>query len=294
MFGLMMSQLSQGKALSQSQSMSQKPKQFFSAWDAKKKRDFIQKQHQKRDASITASTTPTIAAALKKRTTRTFSAVNTTIDSSAADSTNTATSIGAADYSFAPRESYLVNATLTPSAAAASAATATPTSGASGHYIAIRDTSSIVQLSANTDGNIYLTPYPGASPGTAFLSTGSVVTIDDESRSFHYYPDTMAAYGVSRLRLSTTANATVDSQIITLIPTHSPLGPIYTAIDTLGHMFLFAWCNAPDWPGAKVFLIKDSTGPQMLQSSEIQWVVTGNKVTKCAPLLLTSGEQPLI
>lgn len=185
--------------------------------------------------------------------------------------------------------SMLANATLAPSPAAASA-----TASSNSNYIAIRDTTSTVQLAANPDGNLYLTSYPGSSPGTEFLSTSSIVTNDDEGRSFHYHPAVMSAYGVSRLRLSNTSNATADSQILTLVPVSSGLGTIYTAVDTLGGMFLFAWCNAADWIGAKVFLIRDANGTQTLVSREVQWMVTGDEVTVCRPLLLTSGEKPVV
>lgn len=107
----------------------------------------------------------------------------------------------------------------------------------------------------------------------------------------------MDAYGVSRLRLSTTADAPIGSQLLTLVPVASSVGTIYTAVDTLGNPFLFAWCNvenSADWPGAKVFLMADSTGTATLQSDGVRWIVTGEEIALCAPLILTSGETPLV
>lgn len=183
----------------------------------------------------------------------------------------------------------LANATVVSSSAATSA-TASPNN----KYINLRDTTSSVQLAANTDGNIYLAPFPGNSPGTSFISTSSIITNDDSGRSFHYYPDTMAAYGVSRIRLSTTGLAPIGSQLLTLVPVTSGVGTIYMAVDTQGAVFLLAWCNSVDWLGAKVFIIKDATGVQTLETDGVQWIVTGDEVTKCAPLLITSRESPLI
>ncbi|CZR56100.1 uncharacterized protein PAC_05988 [Phialocephala subalpina] len=154
--------------------------------------------------------------------------------------------------------SMFANATLASSPAAPST-----TASSNSHCITIRDTTSTVHLAASSDGNLYLTSYPESSPGTSLLSIFSTITNDDEGRSFHYHPAVMSAYGKSHLRLSTTGDATADSRILTLVPVSSGLGTIHTAaVDTVGGMFLFAWCNAPDWIGAKVLLIRDANRTQ--------------------------------
>ncbi|KAL2214667.1 hypothetical protein CC79DRAFT_1328555 [Sarocladium strictum] len=83
--------------------------------------------------------------------------------------------------------------------------------------------------------------------------------------------------------------------MITLIPFATEAGPAYGATDTQGNVFVLAWCSAPKWPGSKVFLAQDfENGLPTLLGGEVQWIVTGNNVTQCNPLLLTSGAKPLI
>jgi hypothetical protein len=261
-----------------------------SAYNSKKKRDISGTNLE----TITSAPAAVQTAALKKRT-ATFNPVSTTSDAAAADITNAATSIGAADYSFAPFASMLVNATKVATSAAAVATGNASALSPTGNYVSLHDTTGLVQLAAHDDGNLYLTSYPGVLPGTSFLSTSSIITNDEQGRSFHYYPATMGAYNVSRIRMSSTAKAPNGAQLLTLVPVTSGVGTIYTAMDTQGNTFLLAWCNALGYSGAKVFLMQaGADGPTILKSREVQWVVTGDEVSQCAPLLLTSGEKPII
>lgn len=261
-----------------------------SAYNSKKKRDVLDSTLE----TIPSAPAAVQTATLKKRT-ASFSPVTTTSDAAAADVTNAATSIGAADYSFAPFASMLVNATKVATSAVAVATGNASALSSTGNYISLHDTTGQAQLAAHDDGNLYLTSYPGAAPGAAFLSTSSIVTNDEQGRSFHYYPATMGAYNVSRIRMSNTAEAPNGAQLLTLVPVSSGVGTIYSAIDTQGNVFLLAWCNAPGYSGAKVFLMNaGADGPAILKSREVQWVVTGDEVSLCAPLLLTSEEEPII
>lgn len=132
-----------------------------------------------------------------------------------------------------------------------------------------------------------------------FYSSGSVIVQDESKRTFHYYPDTMSTYGVSRIRVADLADTPLTSQLVTLVPVSVSTGDslasvVYTAADTLGNTFFLAWCNAADWLGAKVFLVKDyGDSISTLASSEVQWIVTGDEVTMCDPLLLTSPAAPI-
>jgi hypothetical protein len=163
----------------------------------------------------------------------------------------------------------------------------------------LADLTGRVQLSSHDDGNLYLAPNGGSSgvpePGTSFFSEESVVIMDEGQRMFHYHPDTIGKYGVSRIRVSTIGDAPISSRMLTLIPFATEAGPAYGAIDTEGNVFVLAWCSAPKWPGSKVFLAQDyENGLPTLLSGEVQWIVTGNNVTQCNPLLLTSGAKPLV
>lgn len=75
---------------------------------------------------------------------------------------------------------------------------------------------------------------------------------------FHYHPDTMSTYGVSRLRASEVSDTPLGAQLFTLVPVATPEGVVaYVAADTDGHNDLLAWCSAPRWQGSKVFLVSD-------------------------------------
>jgi hypothetical protein len=145
-------------------------------------------------------------------------------------------------------------------------------------------------LAAAEDGNFYMVPKDDvSSPGTLFYSDNSVAYKDEGDRMFHYYPDTMALYGISRLRVSQVMDTPLNAQLITLVPVATNNGTAYVAADTDGHNYLLAWCTAPRWDGSKIFLVNDYThGLPTLLSGEVQWIVTGNNVTECNPLVLTS------
>lgn len=262
---------------------------YPSAYYSKKKREISGRNQE----TITSAPAAVQTEALKKRTV-TFEPVTTTSDAAATDVTNVAKSIGAADYSYPPLSSMLANATNIATSAVPTA-TGDASALSTGNYISLHDTTGLVQLAAHDDGNLYLASYPGVLPGVSFLSTSSIVTKDEQGRSFHYYPDTMAAYNVSRIRMSNTGETPIGAQLLTLVPVTSGPGTVYVAIDTQGNTFLLAWCNAPDYSGAKVFLMSpEADGPTILQSTDVQWVVTGDPVSLCAPLLLTSGEAPIM
>lgn len=146
------------------------------------------------------------------------------------------------------------------------------------------------RLAVAEDGNFYMISNTGGnSPGTQFLSEDSIAYKDEAERMFHYYPNTMSVYGVSRLRAAQALDTPLGAQLVTLVPVTVPEGVAYVAADTDGHNFLLAWCTAPRWQGSKVFLVSDyEKGLQTLLSGEVQWIVTGNNVTECDPLVLTS------
>ncbi|OJJ45109.1 hypothetical protein ASPZODRAFT_144413 [Penicilliopsis zonata CBS 506.65] len=202
-----------------------------------------------------------------------------------ADPTAVASLIGPCNYDFPASSVLMASATVGSYPMLPTSGATTDTDG----YTQLPDLSGTVQLAAADDGNLYLSPYPGTEPETLFFSKGSVILQDTSSRSFHYYPDTMDAYGVSRLRIADLADTPLTAQLITLVPFSTSAGTAYAALDTLGQVFVLSWCNAADWLGAKVFLTRDySTTLETLASADVQWIVTGDEVTECYPLLLTS------
>ncbi|EME48461.1 hypothetical protein DOTSEDRAFT_76094 [Dothistroma septosporum NZE10] len=208
--------------------------------------------------------------------------------------TATAVLLGPADYNFPAFSLVMASATL------GAVGLAAPTSGASASSIAapftgwssLTEINGAAHLAAADDGNLYLSAGTSSSPlpGTQFYSDKSIAFKDEQNRMFHYYPDTMNAYGVSRLRLSTVMDTPLTAQLITLVPVDTPSGVAYVAADTANNNYFLTTCIAPHWQGSKVFLVKDlDSGPTELLSGQVQWIVTGNNVTACDSLVLTSA-----
>lgn len=202
--------------------------------------------------------------------------------------TATAILLGPADYDFPPFSKVMASATLgVVGAAAPTAGAGLPFTG----WSSLANINGADRLAAADDGNLYLSANSATPlPGTQFYSEKSIAFKDEQNRMFHYYPDTMNAYGVSRIRLSSVLDTPLTAQLITLVPVNTPSGAAYVAADTANHNFFLTECTAPHWQGSKVFLVKDlQTGPTTLLSGDVQWIVTGNNVTECNPLVLTSA-----
>ncbi|KAG9519860.1 hypothetical protein KCU93_g7884, partial [Aureobasidium melanogenum] len=207
----------------------------------------------------------------------------------AAVPTATAVFIGENKYKFPTFEDIMKSATVGVAGAVPTAGSGEPFTGWT--TLSNLDTRQKSSLAAAEDGNFYMVGSTGGiSPGTQFYSENSIAFKDESERMFHYYPDTMSAYGVSRLRASQVLDTPLGAQLITLVPVSTPEGVVaYVAADTDGHNYLLAWCTAPRWQGSKVFLVSDyEKGLQTLLSGDVQWIVTGNNVTECDPLVLTS------
>ncbi|THZ71333.1 hypothetical protein D6C85_05357 [Aureobasidium pullulans] len=207
----------------------------------------------------------------------------------AAVPTATAVFIGENKYVFPAFEDIMKSATVGVAGAAPTGGSGEPFTGWT--TMSNLDTRQASSLAAAEDGNFYMVGNTGgASPGTKFYSEDSVAFKDESERMFHYYPNTMSTYGVSRLRAAQVLDTPLGAQLVTLVPVSTPDGvTAYVAADTDGHNYLLAWCTAPRWQGSKVFLVSDyEKGLETLLSGDVQWIVTGNNVTECDPLVLTS------
>lgn len=207
----------------------------------------------------------------------------------AAVPTATAVFIGENKYVFPAFEDIMKSATVGVAGAAPTGGSGEPFTGWT--TLSNLDTRQASSLAAAEDGNFYMVGNTGsASPGTKFYSEDSIAFKDESERMFHYYPNTMSTYGVSRLRAAQVLDTPLGAQLVTLVPVSTPDGvTAYVAADTDGHNYLLAWCTAPRWQGSKVFLVSDyEKGLETLLSGDVQWIVTGNNVTECDPLVLTS------
>jgi len=159
------------------------------------------------------------------------------------------------------------------------------------------DTTNTYVLSSDDSGNMYLDSAAAGPSGdsTFALDTGLVVG-DESDRFLHYYPDVMAAFNVSRIRLSTQDAVPVTSDIITLAPldgdSENSAVSVYIAVDSKGDYFYPVTCNIEGQP-SKVFIVADPVkGLETLLLEELRYIVTGGIVQECfyIPFMAGSGD----
>lgn len=169
-------------------------------------------------------------------------------------------------------------------------------------YATILDQTQQYALTSDEDGNLRL----DSANATANNETAAAVTwavyqniigADANERVLHYYPDTMAAFGVSRLRIGDAHQLPKTSDMVTFAPLNvdgdATTSGVYVAFDSKGDMFYPVACNfANDRKPAKLFLASNSTtGPATLEANgDLRYIVSGGDVTKCSFIaLIASG-----
>ncbi|MCJ1293932.1 hypothetical protein MMC34_005489 [Xylographa carneopallida] len=161
----------------------------------------------------------------------------------------------------------------------------------------IVDTTNTYILSSDDSGNIYLDSAAAEPSGDSTFALDAGLVVGDESDRFlHYYPDVMAAFNVSRIRLSTQDAVPVTSDIITLAPldgdSENSAVSVYIAVDSKGNYFYPVTCNIEGQP-SKVFIVADPVkGLETLLLEELRYIVTGGVVQECfyIPFMAGSGD----
>ncbi|ORX34861.1 hypothetical protein BD324DRAFT_140973 [Kockovaella imperatae] len=158
-------------------------------------------------------------------------------------------------------------------------------------YIALLDSTGKYNLAEFTDGNFYMIE---SDPDNVFTyaSSDNLVFGDGEGDVFFYYPDEMAALGVSRFRQNDLKHIPLGADLITLAPINfdkkASTPGIYLGFDTSGNAFYPVICEMSGL-SPKIFLVKDlKTGPTTLTDPALQYVVTGGVVEVCNVLALAS------
>ena len=137
-------------------------------------------------------------------------------------------------------------------------------------------------------GNVYVAD-PGQ--GSLFAIKDGIMIGDVSGSCFHYYPDVMERYGVSRLRFANQTMIPKDANYVGLMgvtidtksnSTSTPAtAAAYAAFDTKQNAFLLATCNIQG-QNSKLFLARDAdTGLRVLQNETLRWTVTGGVVQDC-------------
>ncbi|GIZ47160.1 hypothetical protein CKM354_001025900 [Cercospora kikuchii] len=160
----------------------------------------------------------------------------------------------------------------------------------------LRDVSDKVNLIAGDDGSLYL----GSQNTTSSLfAQGLNIVYGADKRYLAWHPDTMGAYGISRLRLVDEGTALFGQLSATLVPVRAAqrnvylvLGAPYLLSET--NFYSLAWCNSPLYKGSKIFMVRNfDDAMQRLKSPEVQWIVTGAEISECGPLILKHDLPPL-
>lgn len=163
-------------------------------------------------------------------------------------------------------------------------------------WVYINDQSRTWSLTADpATGNVYVAQ---GGQGSLFATKQGYVIGDVSGSCFHYYPDLMERYGVSRLRFADEDKIPKDANYVGLIAVSidekeedkgarngTASQSAYTAFDSNGNIFLLATCNIQG-QHSKMFLVKDAKhGAKMLKDEMLRWTVTGGIVEDCYYLL---------
>ncbi|KAK4616079.1 hypothetical protein CLAFUW4_10433 [Fulvia fulva] len=161
-------------------------------------------------------------------------------------------------------------------------------------WTSLSDTTRSIMLMATTSGNLNLAAHTNISsenPQTSLLfssaSGDGVITSDYASRSFVYFPASIASYNASRLRLVDDPYIPRGSRIVTLTPLNIGGGAVYVAADTEGNMMQLAWCDV-EGGAPKVFVVTGPEGVAALEMEEVRWSITGGVVNECQALTLAT------
>jgi hypothetical protein len=125
------------------------------------------------------------------------------------------------------------------------------------------------------------------SCSTLFQSIQTNVIADGLGRILHYYNNTMSKLGVSRLRVSDEEDIPIGSSYLSLNSSdednelESP--DTFTAFDSNGNQFfpvVCAYTNAT--MPLKVSVVNNvTTGLDILQSPDLEFIVTGGPIDEC-------------
>ncbi|EON96487.1 hypothetical protein UCRPA7_8026 [Phaeoacremonium minimum UCRPA7] len=123
-----------------------------------------------------------------------------------------------------------------------------------------------------------------------------VIVADGADRIMHYYSHTMEAVGVSRLRVSNQQSVPEKGTIVAFIADDSDEdtsedGGYFAALDPDMNVFYPVLCTYSDGNPARMFLAADpEKGPEILQSEDLEYSITGGKVDKCYTMPLLMGQ----
>lgn len=156
-------------------------------------------------------------------------------------------------------------------------------------YLNLMDASGSFQLSAGSDGNLYVDGINSGDPTGFFAGIDGIYGADMQDRLMYYYGAEMSILGVSRFRLAEVGALPHTAKLLSLVPISVEGSSIFVAADTEANQYWLAGCNYKNGGATKIFLIADpDTGLKTLESEHVEWTVTGGFVSSCGMIALKS------
>ena len=161
-------------------------------------------------------------------------------------------------------------------------------------YVNLTDSTGRYTLSAGSDGNFHVVAAGAADSTTLFQSYDNILLSDISGRLMRFYPDTMAAFNVSRFRISTPDDWPAPSDMVSLVPVdydnEAATPAVYVASDTLSNYYYTVLCNLQGLE-SKIFIVADPVaGVEVLKRQDLQNILTGGVVEECSTIaFLSSG-----
>lgn len=272
-------------------------------WFARRSLGIDGRQEPEEDATYVPTTTSTDASA-PTDTTALAADTTTAADSTVTDTTATDTTAAAT--------------TTADSTATATTAAATTTAATEATYVegvaSIQDVTGELKVNTANNGNLFLTTAESDTTDIAVFSNGTALSAivtkpapgsEDKStylvngdyadRILHYFPDEVAAFGASRLRLAKWDKLPVGSKMISLMPLPGATGADAVLIGLAGsgdYLYPVA-CDIENQLN-RLFLVKDPSESGVkaaLEGPDARFVLTGGKAKSCAPLQLVATVQ---
>ncbi|KAK3384941.1 hypothetical protein B0H63DRAFT_543033 [Podospora didyma] len=167
-------------------------------------------------------------------------------------------------------------------------------------YALLADPTATTLVVACANGNVYAVDAQNSDNqycSEQWATGGDNLVSDASQRLLHYYANTMAAAGISRVRLEDEADLPTGGVVFALAP-FTPQGKdenadyFYVAVDPMQNFFYLIVCDYEDPQlGSKLFLAKDiDRGIDVLRSKDVTFSVTGGDIKACYPIALQQGK----
>ena len=143
------------------------------------------------------------------------------------------------------------------------------------------------QLAPDANGNIYTTAPSNSSDNGTYLFAeyqGAIIG-DDRQRSFFFYPDFMAAFNVSRLRLGYEFQIPQTATAIALAPMPAANHTLM-AVDSKSNAYALVLCHFSNGANSKIFIVGDQSGLNYMTQVNARYTVAGAPVLGCQPVAL--------